>query len=104
MSPADFSTDTLLHSGTLDHSEEPPLFKVILLNDDFTPMEFVIDILIRFFDKGIDEATQVMLNVHHKGFGVCGLFTRDIAETKVMQVNRHARMHQHPLKCRMEKN
>ncbi|GAB0057136.1 ATP-dependent Clp protease adapter protein ClpS [Candidatus Magnetaquicoccaceae bacterium FCR-1] len=104
MSESEFNADTLLHTRDNQGLEEPPLFKVILLNDDFTPMEFVVDTLMRFFDKNLDEATEVMLNVHHKGFGVCGLFTRDIAETKVMQVNRHARMHQHPLKCRMEKN
>ncbi|MBF0261017.1 MAG: ATP-dependent Clp protease adapter ClpS [Magnetococcales bacterium] len=104
MSESEFNADTLLHTRDSQGLEEPPLFKVILLNDDFTPMEFVVDTLMRFFDKNIDEATEVMLNVHHKGFGVCGLFTRDIAETKVMQVNRHARMNQYPLKCRMEEN
>ncbi|MBF0273389.1 MAG: ATP-dependent Clp protease adapter ClpS [Magnetococcales bacterium] len=104
MSQSDFTADTQLDSTTRNHLQEPPLFKVILLNDDFTPMEFVVDTLMQFFNKSIEEATQVMLNVHLKGFGICGLFTRDIAETKVMQVNRHARLHQHPLQCRMEKN
>ncbi|MBF0626881.1 MAG: ATP-dependent Clp protease adapter ClpS [Magnetococcales bacterium] len=104
MSQSDFTADTLLQSISRNQLQEPPMFKVILLNDDFTPMEFVIDTLIRFFDKSIDDATQIMLNVHLKGMGVCGVYTRDIAETKVMQVNRHARTHQHPLQCRMEKN
>ncbi|MBF0213984.1 MAG: ATP-dependent Clp protease adapter ClpS [Magnetococcales bacterium] len=102
MSQHDFTADTLVNTG--NQLQEPPLFKVILLNDDFTPMDFVVETLMRFFNKTIEEATQVMLNVHIKGFGICGVFTRDIAETKVMQVNRHARMNQHPLQCRMEKN
>lgn len=82
---------------------EPPLYKVVLLNDDFTPMEFVIDLLMRFFQKSLENAMQTMLNVHHNGVGVCGTYPREIAETKVMQVNRHARGHDHPLRCRMEK-
>ncbi|MBF0127272.1 MAG: ATP-dependent Clp protease adapter ClpS [Magnetococcales bacterium] len=102
MSQHDLSEETLINNHT--RLQEPHLFKVILLNDDFTPMEFVVDILMRFFNKSLEEATQVMLNVHHKGFGVCGLYTREIAETKVLQVNQHARQNQHPLKCRMEKN
>ncbi|NGZ07486.1 MAG: ATP-dependent Clp protease adapter ClpS [Magnetococcales bacterium] len=104
MSHEDFNADTAVHSNTRQKLQEPNLFKVLLLNDDFTPMEFVVDTLIRFFNKSVDEATQVMLNVHLKGVGVCGVYTRDIAETKVMQVNRHARTHQHPLQCRMEKS
>lgn len=104
MSQNDFAEDTLLNSISNTRLQEPHLFKVILLNDDFTPMDFVVDTLMRFFNKPLDEATQIMLNIHHKGFGICGLYTRDVAETKVMQVNRHSRMNQHPLKCRMEKN
>ncbi|MEO5331817.1 MAG: ATP-dependent Clp protease adapter ClpS [Magnetococcus sp. YQC-5] len=104
MSQHDISEDTLLHSISSTRHQEPPLFKVILLNDDFTPMDFVVDTLMRFFSKSLEEATQIMLNVHYKGFGICGVFTREIAETKVIQVNRHARLNQHPLKCRMEKN
>ncbi len=84
--------------------KEPKLYKVILLNDDFTPMEFVIDILIVFFGLGHDKATQVMLNVHTKGKGICGVFTRDIAETKVTHVNQYARENEHPLLCTMEEN
>lgn len=80
----------------------PPLFKVILLNDDFTPMDFVVSVLEQFFGMDREKATQVMLNVHVKGQAVCGVYSRDIAETKVMQVNEHARSHQHPLLCTME--
>jgi ATP-dependent Clp protease adaptor protein ClpS len=81
---------------------EPPLFKVLLLNDDFTPMGFVVEVLTQFFQKGIAEATRIMFNVHRKGSGMCGVFTRDLAETKVIQVNQFARQHGHPLKCTME--
>lgn len=82
--------------------KRPPLFKVILLNDDFTPMEFVVDILKRFFGMDEERATQVMLHVHTRGIGVCGVYSRDIAETKVQHVNDYAREHQHPLLCDME--
>ncbi|MEY4685288.1 MAG: hypothetical protein RLZ25_1747 [Pseudomonadota bacterium] len=82
--------------------KRPPLFKVFLLNDDFTPMEFVIDILKRFFGMDEDKATQVMLHVHTRGIGVCGVYSRDIAETKVRQVNDFSREHQHPLLCDMD--
>lgn len=96
--------DTSLLSRSDDRVQEPPFFKVVLLNDDFTPMDFVVDLLMRFFNKSREDATQVMLSVHLKGMGVCGLYPREIAETKVMQVNRHARDSGHPLRCRMEKN
>ncbi len=82
--------------------KEPPRFKVILLNDDFTPMDFVIDVLQLFFRLDHESATRVMLHVHTRGKGVCGVYTRDIAETKVAQVNRYARENQHPLLCTME--
>ncbi|MBF0429298.1 MAG: ATP-dependent Clp protease adapter ClpS [Magnetococcales bacterium] len=104
MSQHDFTEDTLLHSHSRTREQEPPLFKVVLMNDDFTPMEFVVDVLMSFFNKNIEDATKIMLNVHHKGFGICGVYSREIAETKVIQVNRHARTNQHPLKCRMEQN
>ena len=81
----------------------PPMFKVILLNDDYTPMEFVVDVLERFFSLGRTQATQVMLEVHMHGKGVCGVFTYQIAETKVAFVTRYAREHQHPLMCSLEK-
>jgi ATP-dependent Clp protease adaptor protein ClpS len=80
----------------------PPLFKVLLLNDDYTPMEFVVQVLETFFAMGRDKATQIMLHVHTRGVGVCGVYTRDIAETKVTQVNDYSRTHQHPLMCTME--
>jgi ATP-dependent Clp protease adaptor protein ClpS len=80
----------------------PPLYKVILLNDDYTPMEFVVYVLERFFAMNREKATQVMLHVHTRGVGVCGVYTREIAETKVNQVNDYSRKHQHPLLCAME--
>ena len=82
--------------------KRPPLYKVLLLNDDYTPMEFVVHILESFFGMGREKATQIMLEVHTRGAGVCGVFTRDIAETKVAQVNDFSRENQHPLKCTME--
>ncbi len=82
--------------------KKPPLFKVLLLNDDFTPMDFVIEILVDFFSMSEEEATQVMLRVHTQGKGVCGLFSKDVAETKVEIVNNYSREHQHPLMCAME--
>ena len=84
--------------------KRPPQYKVILLNDDYTPMEFVVHILEDFFAMNREKATQVMLNVHTKGMGVCGVYSRDIAETKVELVNTYARESQHPLKCAMEEN
>jgi ATP-dependent Clp protease adaptor protein ClpS len=82
--------------------KRPPMYKVLLLNDDFTPMEFVVHILEKFFSMDRYKATQVMLAVHTEGQGVCGTYTRDIAETRVTQVNEYARKHQHPLLCTME--
>ncbi|MEO0437822.1 MAG: ATP-dependent Clp protease adapter ClpS [Pseudomonadota bacterium] len=82
--------------------EKPPLYKVILINDDYTPMEFVVEVLETFFKMNREQATQVMLTVHTQGRGVCGIFTRDIAETKSAQVNQYARDHQHPLLCEIE--
>ena len=82
----------------------PPMFKVILLNDDYTPMEFVVIVLQKFFSMTREKATQVMLKVHREGMGVCGLYSRDIATTKVEQVVSYAKKHQHPLQCVMEEN
>ena len=82
--------------------KQPPLYQVVLLNDDYTPMEFVVDILQRFFAMDRTKATRVMLEVHTKGKGVCGLFTYEIAETKVAQVIAYARQHQHPLMATLE--
>lgn len=80
----------------------PPMFQVVLLNDDFTPMEFVVGVLQKFFGKGREQATQIMLKVHHEGRGVCGVYPRDVAASKVEQVCSYARQHQHPLQCVME--
>ncbi|HEX8233291.1 MAG TPA: ATP-dependent Clp protease adapter ClpS [Caulobacteraceae bacterium] len=82
---------------------KPSLYRVLLLNDDYTPMEFVVYVLERFFNKSREDATRVMLHVHQHGVGVCGVFTYEVAETKVAQVIDTARRHQHPLQCTMEK-
>ncbi|MBY5991689.1 ATP-dependent Clp protease adapter ClpS [Ferrimonas balearica] len=83
--------------------EPPPLYKVVLNNDDYTPMEFVVEVLTKFFTLTHEQATEVMLTVHYQGKGVCGVFTHDVAETKAAQVNRYAREHEHPLLCSTEK-
>ena len=83
--------------------KKPSQFKVLLLNDDYTPMEFVVLVLKRFFAMDMEQATQVMLHVHQKGVGVCGIFPFDVAETKVNQVMDFARQNQHPLQCLLEK-
>lgn len=80
----------------------PPLYRVLLLNDDFTPMDFVVEVLEHFFHKSREQATGIMLKVHNEGAGLCGIYPRDIAETKVNQVVDFARSHQHPLQCVME--
>lgn len=84
--------------------KKPPLFKVILLNDDFTPMDFVIEVLIDFFAMTEDSATQIMLHVHTQGVGICGVFSKDVAESKVEIVNQYSRENQHPLMCAMEES
>jgi ATP-dependent Clp protease adaptor protein ClpS len=94
---------TGLITKTRPVTKKPSLYKVLLLNDDYTPMEFVIHVLEKFFNKGREDATQVMLHVHQKGVGVCGVYTYEVAETKVAQTMDSARQHQHPLQCRMEK-
>ena len=88
---------------TRPKTKRPSLYKVLLLNDDYTPMEFVIHVLERFFNKDREDATRIMLHVHQHGVGVCGLYTYEVAETKVTQVMDFARQHQHPLQCTMEK-
>lgn len=88
---------------TKTKTKKPSMYKVLLLNDDYTPMEFVVHILERFFGKNRDEATTIMLHVHQNGVGVCGVYTYEVAETKVTQVMDFARQHQHPLQCTMEK-
>jgi ATP-dependent Clp protease adaptor protein ClpS len=85
-------------------TQKPSMYKVLLLNDDYTPMEFVVHVLERFFAKNHEEATQIMLHVHRKGVGVCGVYPYEIAETKVTQVIDLARKHQHPLQCTLEKD
>ena len=82
--------------------KRPPMYKVVLLNDDYTPMEFVVKVLESFFGMNREKATQIMLHVHTRGIGVCGVYTKDIAETKVAQVNDYSRSNQHPLLCAME--
>ena len=83
--------------------KEPSMYKVFLLNDDFTPMEFVVTLLEKLFGMDREKATRIMLLVHSQGKGVCGIYTYEIAETKVAQVNEYAQRHQHPLLCSMEK-
>lgn len=86
-----------------EKTKKPNLYKVLLLNDDYTPMEFVVHILEFFFNKSREESEQIMLHVHHRGVGICGVFTYEVAETKVTQVMLLAKEHQHPLQCTMEK-
>ena len=96
------NNDTLLEA-VRSRVGQPPLFKVVLLNDDYTPMEFVVMVLKRFFGMDLEQATRVMLHVHQRGVGVCGIFTYEVAETKVNQVMDFARQNQHPLQCTLEK-
>lgn len=89
---------------TKSKTQKPAMYKVLMLNDDYTPMEFVVHTLQRFFRMSVDEATRVMLHVHQRGVGICGVFTFEVAETKVTQVIDFARKHQHPLQCTLEKD
>ena len=100
---ADGGTVTGIVTKTKPKTQKPPMYQVLLLNDDYTPMEFVIYILERFFQKNKEEATRVMLHVHQKGVGICGVYTYEVAETKVTQVMDFARQNGHPLQCTMEK-
>jgi ATP-dependent Clp protease adaptor protein ClpS len=84
-------------------TKKPSMYKVLMLNDDYTPMEFVVLVLERFFSKSREEATQIMLHVHQKGVGICGVYTYEVAETKVTQTVDYARKNQHPLQCTLEK-
>jgi len=88
---------------TKPQTKRPNMYRVLLLNDDYTPMEFVVDVLQRFFNKDREDATRIMLHVHNHGIGECGVYTYEVAETKVTQVMDFARKHQHPLQCVMEK-
>jgi len=85
-------------------TKKPSMYKVLMLNDDYTPMEFVVHVLERFFHKNREEATRIMLHVHQRGVGICGVYTYEVAETKVTQVMDFARRHQHPLQCTLEKD
>lgn len=96
--------DTGLAVKTRAKTKKPSMYKVLMLNDDYTPMEFVIYVLERIFNKSAEEATRIMLHVHQKGVGMCGVFTFDIAETKATQVMDLARRNQHPLQCTIEKD
>ncbi len=84
-------------------TKKPSMYKVLMLNDDYTPMEFVVHVLERFFSKPREEATRIMLHVHRRGVGICGVYTYEVAETKVTQTVDYARQHQHPLQCTLEK-
>ena len=88
---------------TKPRTRKPSLYKVLMLNDDYTPMDFVVHVLERFFGKNRDEATRIMMHVHRRGVGICGVYTYEVAETKVTQVMDVARQHQHPLQCTLEK-
>jgi ATP-dependent Clp protease adaptor protein ClpS len=99
----DGRSGTAIITKTKPRTKRPNLYRVLLLNDDYTPMEFVILVLERFFNKDREGATQIMLHVHQNGVGECGVFTYEVAETKVTQVMDFARKHQHPLQCVMEK-
>jgi ATP-dependent Clp protease adaptor protein ClpS len=95
--------ETGASAKTLTRTKKPSLYRVLLLNDDYTPMEFVVYVLERFFNKSREEATTIMLHVHQNGVGVCGVYTYEVAETKVAQVLDLARRQEHPLQCTMEK-
>jgi len=88
---------------TRTRTKKPSMYKVLMLNDDYTPMEFVVDVLQNIFQKNREEATEIMLHVHQKGVGVCGVYTYEVAETKVTQTVDYARKNQHPLQCTLEK-
>jgi ATP-dependent Clp protease adaptor protein ClpS len=94
---------TAVITKTKPQTKKPSMYRVLILNDDYTPMEFVVHILERFFGKDHEAATRIMLHVHHHGIGECGVYTYEVAETKVTQVMDFARKHQHPLQCVMEK-
>jgi len=99
----DGGVDGRTGTKTLTRTKKPSLYRVLILNDDYTPMEFVVYVLERFFNKSREEATTIMLHVHQNGVGVCGIFTYEVAETKVAQVLDLARRSEHPLQCTMEK-
>ena len=96
-------TGTAVVTQTKPKTQKPSMYRVLILNDDYTPMEFVVYILERFFNKSPEAATRIMLHVHRRGVGVCGVYTYEVAETKVTQVMDLARQNQHPLQCTIEK-
>jgi ATP-dependent Clp protease adaptor protein ClpS len=96
-------TGTAIITRPKTQTRRPSMYRVLLLNDDYTPMEFVVTVLRKYFNKDTEEATRIMLHVHQHGVGECGIFTYEVAETKVTQVMDYARKHQHPLQCIMEK-
>ncbi|MCJ8295542.1 MAG: ATP-dependent Clp protease adapter ClpS [Colwellia sp.] len=98
-----FDTQNIVEEAVREQLEEPAKYHVFLLNDDYTPMDFVVDVLCNFFNKSEEEATDIMLNIHYKGKGLCGIYTAEIAETKVEHVVQYAFENQHPLKCVMTK-
>ena len=101
--PGDGTPNTGVVVKTRPRTKKPAMYKVLMLNDDYTPMEFVVHVLERFFQKNRDEATRIMLHVHRRGVGICGVYTYEVAETKVTQVMDLARQNQHPLQCTIEK-
>ena len=101
--PKEDNVDGNIKLETNPKTKIPPLYRVLMMNDDYTPMEFVIEILEKFFHKNKEEATQIMLHVHQRGVGVCGVFAYDLAETKAMQVMNYARKYEHPLQVQLEK-
>ena len=103
MTDTELNTDGETQTVSKPKTAKPPMYKVILLNDDFTPMEFVVHILERFFSLNHDSAINIMLTVHQKGLAVIGVFSHDVAESKVNQVMSYSRQNQHPLQCKMEK-
>lgn len=104
----DFDGGNGSNTGVITRSKpktkKPSLYKVLILNDDYTPMEFVVHVIQKFFNKNMEEATTIMLHVHQNGVGICGVYTYEVAETKVTQVVDFARQNQHPLQCTMERD
>ena len=100
---ADTGVRSAVITQTKPKTQKPAMYRVLLLNDDYTPMEFVVHVLERFFNKQNEEANRIMMHVHQKGVGICGVYTYEVAETKVAQVMNFSRQHQHPLQCTMEK-
>jgi len=103
---SNIQTPEIIHKTAVEAGEpqlqRPPMYRVVMLNDDYTPMDFVTDVLIRFFHKSEETANQLMLQIHHQGSARCGIFTRDLAETKIQQVDTASRTSGHPLRCIME--